>query len=230
MTNADGVPRLVDQPPILSHPPELQSDAVVQAFFEQYRATIRKDVQVLLESFRLVDVALKVVGVGSVGTRCFIALLLDRRGAPLFLQIKEAQQSVLEPHWKGAKFVQQGQRVVDGQLIMQAASDVFLGWATDDEGRDFYVSQFKDMKGSADIPSLSAAALVEYLELCGWTLARAHAQSGRTEEIAGYLGKGEKFDDAIIDFAKAYADQNEIDHQALVDAVDSGRIGAERGV
>ena len=229
VTNAEGVPRIVDQPPILSHPRELQSEDFVRKFYERYRETIRKDVQVLLETFRLVDVALKVVGVGSVGTRCFIALLLDQKSSPLFLQIKEAQQSVLEPHWKGTN-IQQGQRVVDGQLIMQASSDVFIGWATDDEGRHFYVRQFKDMKGSADISTLSTAALVEYLELCGWTLARAHVQSGHADEIAGYLGPGEQFDDAITRFAKAYADQNEIDWQGLVEAVASGRVAADRGV
>ena len=230
VTNAEGVPRIVDQPPILSHPPELQSEDFVRKFYERYRETIRKDVQVLLESFRLVDVALKVVGVGSVGTRCFIALFLDKKDSPLFLQIKEAQRSVLEPHWKGANAIQQGQRVVDGQRIMQASSDVFLGWATDDDGRDFYVRQFKDMKGSADISALSAAALVEYLELCGWTLARAHVQLGHADEIAGYLGIGEQFDDAITRFAKAYADQNEDDFRRFVEAVASGRITANRGV
>jgi uncharacterized protein (DUF2252 family) len=230
VTNAEGVPRIVDQPPILSHPLELQSEGFVRKFYERYRETIRKDVQVLLESFQLVDVALKVVGVGSVGTRCFIALLLDPKGSPLFLQIKEAQQSVLEQHWKGANVTQQGQRVVEGQLIMQASSDVFLGWATDDEGRHFYVRQFKDMKGSADISALSAASLVEYLELCGWTLARAHVQSGHGGEIAGYLGASAQFDDAIARFAKAYADQNEIDYRGLREAVASGRIAADRGV
>jgi uncharacterized protein (DUF2252 family) len=230
VTNDDGVARLVDQPPILSHPRELQSEEMVRTFFERYRATVRKDVQTLIENYRVVDVALKVVGVGSVGTRCFIALLLDRKGAPLFLQIKEAQPSVLEPHWKGAKGIQQGQRVVDGQLIMQATSDVFLGWATGEDGRHFYVRQFKDMKGSVDVPTLSPAALGEYVELCGWTLARAHAQSGRTEEIAGYLGSSDQFDDAITDFAKSYADQNEVDHSRFNEAVNSGKIAAERGV
>jgi uncharacterized protein (DUF2252 family) len=230
VTNADGVPRLADQPPILSHVRELQSEDMVRAFIEEYRVTIRKDVQILLENYHLVDVAVKVVGVGSVGTRCFIALLLDRNGAPLFLQIKEAEPSVLERYWKGIPSPHHGQRVVDGQLIMQAASDVFLGWATSKDGHHYYVRQFKDMKGSVDISSLSPAVLVEYLELCGWTLARAHAQSGRTDEIAGYLGTGEQFDDAITAFANSYADQNEVDHSRLVDAVNGGKIPAERGV
>jgi uncharacterized protein (DUF2252 family) len=230
VTNADGLPRLADQPPILSHAPELQSEDMVRAFIETYRVTVRKDVQLLLENYRVVDVAVKVVGVGSVGTRCFIALLLDRKGAPLFLQVKEAEPSVLERYWRATPNPQHGQRVVNGQLIMQAASDVFLGWATGEDGHHYYVRQFKDMKGSADISTLSSAALLEYLELCGWTLARAHAQSGRTEEIAGYLGSGEQFDTAITAFAKSYADQNEVDHARLVQAVDAGRIAAERGV
>jgi hypothetical protein len=230
VTTADGVPRIMDEPPILFHPEELDSGELVRHFLEHYHTTIRRDVQLLLDQFRLVDVAVKVVGVGSVGTRCFIALFLDRDGAPLFLQVKEAERSVLEAHWKPATVAQQGQRVVDGQLIMQAASDVFLGWATGDAGRHFYVRQFKDMKGSADIPGLSPAQLVEYLEVCGWTLARAHAQSGRTQEIAGYLGNGEQFDSAVTDFALAYADQSALDHKTLVEAVESGRIHVERGV
>jgi uncharacterized protein (DUF2252 family) len=230
MTTADGEPRIVDEPTILFHPKELESGDLVRHFFENYLTTIRRDVEVLLEHFQLVDVALKVVGVGSVGTRCFIALFVDRDGVPLFLQIKEAERSVLEPHWKPARDIQQGQRVVDGQLIMQAASDIFLGWGTGDAGRHFYVRQFKDMKGSIDIPTQSPAQLVEYLELCGWTLARAHAQSGNAPEIAGYLGNNEQFDIAVTDFSLAYADQSELDHQALVEAIDSGRLQAQGGV
>jgi uncharacterized protein (DUF2252 family) len=230
VTNADGMPRLEDQPPILSHARELQSEDLVRTFLEGYRATIRKDVQILLENYRVVDVAVKVVGVGSVGTRCFIALLLDPNGAPLFLQIKEAEPSVLERYWAGTPNPDHGQRVVNGQLIMQAASDVFLGWAVSQDGHHYYVRQFKDMKGSVDVSSLRPAALVEYLELCGWTLARAHAQSGRTDEIAGYLGTGEQFDDAITAFANSYANQNEVDYSRLVEAINVGKISAERGV
>jgi uncharacterized protein (DUF2252 family) len=230
VASADGVPRLVDQPPILSHARELQSEDLVRTFIEGYRTTVRKDVQILLENYQVVDVAVKVVGVGSVGTRCFIALLLDANGTPLFLQIKEAELSVLERYWAGTSNAQHGQRVVNGQLIMQAASDVFLGWAATEDGRHFYVRQFKDMKGSVDVSSLTPAALVEYLELCGWTLARAHAQSGRTDEITGYLGTGEQFDDAITAFANSYANQNEADHSRLVEAINVGKIPAERGV
>ncbi len=226
VTSADGVTRIKDQPPILGHTQELQSDETIRRFFETYRKTVRIDVQLLLERFRLVDVARKVVGVGSVGTRSFIALLLDPNDSPLFLQIKEADRSVLEPHWKRTKVEPQGKRVVDGQRIMQAASDVFLGWARDEEGRDFYVRQFKDMKGSIDVSDLSAPALREYLELCACTLARAHAQSGGAQEISEYLGSGEQFDEAVAAFAKSYGDQNSVDHHGLVDAVKSGQIAA----
>ncbi|MCU1489655.1 MAG: hypothetical protein JWM85_1060 [Acidimicrobiaceae bacterium] len=225
-TSAEGAPRIIDQPPFLSHSRELESEELIGRFFETYRSTVRNDVQLLLQTFRLVDVARKVVGVGSVGTRCYIALLLDRRDAPLFLQIKEAERSVLEPHWKRTIVERQGERVVQGQRIMQAASDVFLGWASDEEGRDFYVRQLKDMKGAVDVASLSAPALREYLELCGWTLARAHAQSGAAREISEYLGSGDPFDEAITTFAKSYADQNSLDYQALVDAVRAGNIAA----
>jgi uncharacterized protein (DUF2252 family) len=225
VTGAGGDPRIKDQPPILSHSKELQSEKLVRRFFETYRTTVRSDVELLLQSFRLVDVARKVVGVGSVGTRCYIALLLDRNDSPLFLQIKEADHSVLEPHWKRNKVERQGQRVVGGQQIMQAASDVFLGWASA-EGRDFYVRQFKDMKGSVDVSQLPSSAFQEYLELCGWTLARAHAQSGGAREISEYLGSGEQFDEAVTTFARSYGDQNSIDHQNLVDAVKAGRIAA----
>jgi hypothetical protein len=165
-TGAD--PHIVDQPPILSHSLELRSEESVRRFYETYRTTVRNDVRLLLQGFRLVDVARKVVGVGSVGTRCYIALLLDRNDDPLFLQIKEAERSVLESHWKPTTVERQGERVVEGQQIMQAASDVFLGWASDEQGRDFYVRQFKDMKGSVEISALSESALREYLQLCGW--------------------------------------------------------------
>jgi uncharacterized protein (DUF2252 family) len=230
VTTAEGEPQIVDEPPILVHVDELRGDEIVSHFVDNYGTTIRSDVKALLANFHLVDVAMKVVGVGSVGTRCFIALFLDRESQPLFLQVKEAERSVLEPHWKGAGIPQQGERVVDGQRIMQAASDVFLGWATGDGGRHYYVRQFKDMKGSADIPTLSPAQLVEYLEICGWALARAHAQSGRAQEIAGYLGNGDQFDRAVTEFSLAYADQSQRDHEALVEAVEAARVPATRGV
>jgi Uncharacterized protein conserved in bacteria (DUF2252) len=193
-----------------------------------YQASLREDVAMLLSRFRPVDVAHKVVGVGSVGTRCFIVLLLDDQDAPLFLQVKEAQQSVLERYWRPSPTEHPGQRVVAGQRIMQSASDSFLGWSSAD-GHHFYIRQLRDMKGSAPIEALSPLALTEYLELCGWALARAHAQSGRTAEIAGYLGSSNVFDEAIVRFATAYADQNEVDHQALLAAITAGRITAQPG-
>jgi uncharacterized protein (DUF2252 family) len=226
VASAEGIPRIIDQPPILSHSEELQSEEQVRQIYENYRSTVRNDVQLLLQRFRLVDVARKVVGVGSVGTRCYIALLLDDHDSPLFLQFKEANHSVLEPYWKKSSADRQGVRVVEGQRIMQAASDVFLGWAGDDEGRDFYARQFKDMTGSVEVSNLSASALREYLELCGWTLARAHAQSGVAQEITEYLGNGEQFDEAVTEFANRYAHQNRADHQSLVDAVRSGQVVA----
>ena len=226
VTSAVGEPRIIDQPPILSHSQELKSEELIGRFFETYRTTVRSDVQILLQSFRLVDVARKVVGVGSVGTRCYHRAAARPQRLSLFLQIKEADRSVLEAHWKRSKVEGQGQRVVEGQRIMQAASDVFLGWASDGEGHDFYVRQFKDMKGSVEVSSLSSSTLRGYLELCGWTLARAHAQSGAAREISEYLGNGEQFDDAVTAFAGRYGDQNTVDHQNLVDSVKAGNIAA----
>ena len=231
VSTPDGIPRIADQPPLLQHRPELEEHhEFLGDFLDVYRKSTRTDVQSLLERFRLVDVVLKVVGVGSVGTRCFLALLLDHSGAPLFLQVKEAEHSVLETHWKKTRVTQQGHRVVSGQQIMQAQSDVFLGWSKGPAGRYFYVRQFKDMKGSINVPGLASSALAEYLELCGSTLARAHAQSGKAAEITGYLGGGEQFDNAIVEFSSACADQNELDHQSLLDAVKAGTIEVRPGV
>jgi uncharacterized protein (DUF2252 family) len=174
-----------------------------------------------------VDAARKVVGVGSVGTRAYVVLLEGRdRDDPLFLQVKEAGPSVLEGHATASTHEHHGHRVVTGQRLMQAASDIFLGWFRGTEGRDFYWRQLKDMKGSAKVETMSPDELLIYAELCGWALARAHACSGDRVQIAGYLGKSERFDVAIADFAQAYADQNERDHAALCDAVKSGRIEA----
>jgi uncharacterized protein (DUF2252 family) len=226
---SDGPPRIVDQPPLVVHPPELQSDQpLIDAAVDAYTASLRDDVALLLSRFRPVDAAHKVVGVGSVGTACFIVLLLDDKGAPLFLQVKEAQQSVLERHWRPSPIEHPGQRVVSGQRIMQSASDIFLG-SSSAQGHHFYVRQLRDMKGSAPIEALPPPALTEYLELCGWALARAHAQSGRAAEIGGYLGSSSAFDQAIVRFAAAYADQNEIDHQALLAAIKAGQISAQPG-
>jgi uncharacterized protein (DUF2252 family) len=177
-----------------------------------------------------VDAARKVVGVGSVGTRAFVVLLEGRdQDDPLFLQVKEASASVLERYVESNTYEHHGHRVVAGQRLMQAASDIFLGWfrGTEGEGRDFYWRQLKDMKGSAKVETMSPDELVLYSGLCGWALARAHARSGDRVQIAAYLGKSERFDEAIADFADAYAYQNEQDHEALCAAVESGRIVAD---
>ena len=236
-----GTHRIVSQPPIvvpmrdLAATYGLSPDAVevaVRAQFRAYRATLEADRRGLLERFRVVDVARKVVGVGSVGTRAFIVLLQGRDDAdPLFLQVKEATASVLEDHLPKSSYTQHGERVVQGQRRMQAASDVFLGWTRGhDTSRYFYWRQLRDMKGSALVELMSPAALEFYAGLCGWTLARAHARSGDPVAISAYLGNSDAFDRSIVDFAKRYADQNERDYRAFVDAIESGRLAALQGV
>jgi len=190
----------------------------------------------LLEDFRLVDVARKVVGVGSVGTRAYIALLLGRENSdPLFLQLKEAQASVLEEFVAKSDVHNCGERVVNGQHLMQASSDIFLGWChvangLDGQERDFYGRQLKDWKGSIEPTQMIPRGMEMYAQMCGWTLARAHARSGDRVAIAAYLGNSDSFDQAIGRFAEAYADQNERDYQALVEAIKSGRLQATTGV
>ena len=201
-----------------------------------YRQSLDHDRRVLLEQFQLMDFARKVVGVGSVGTRAWIGLMFGRDGSdPLFLQMKEAEASVLEEHLGNSQFRNHGQRVVTGQRLMQATSDIFLGWVhvkagLDGVARDFYGRQLKDWKGSAEIDQMVPDGMAVYGRLCGWTLARAHARSGDRIAIASYLGGGNAFDRALLDFSRAYADQNERDYQALVDAVKSGRIVAHSEV
>jgi len=206
-------------------------DRVLQA----YRRTLSGGARHALAPYRLVDVARKVVGVGSVGTRAHIVLLLGRDASdPLFLQVKEAERSVLEPHAGASRFVHHGRRVVEGQWLMQAASDIFLGWVTvpgiDGKRRDFYVRQLWDWKRSAEIELMAPDRMAGYAEMCGWTLARAHARSGDRIAIGAYLGNGDAFDRAMVRFARAYADQNERDHEALVGAIRDGTLPAERGV
>lgn len=201
-----------------------------------FRTSLEYDRRVLLEQFELADFARKVVGVGSVGTRAWIALFFGRDGGdPLFLQFKEAEASVMEEFLGKSTFRNHGQRVVTGQRLMQASSDIFLGWLHVKEGmdgrpRDFYGRQLKDWKGSAEIEQMVPEGMAAYGRLCGWTLARAHARSGDRVAIATYLGGGDAFDRAILEFSKAYADQNESDYQALTEAVQSGRITAETGL
>jgi uncharacterized protein (DUF2252 family) len=239
----DGEPRIVDQSPLIVPVEKMATGEQLQELFDvlhrvlrEYRETLQFDRRVLLEAFDLTDLAHKVVGVGSVGTRAWIALYLGRDSQdPLFLQVKEADPSVLEEHLGPSEFANHGERVVVGQRLMQATSDIFLGWLHVDAGldgkpRDFYVRQLKDWKGSAEIEQMVPKVMATYGQLCGWTLARAHARSGDRIAIASYLGNGDRFDRALLEFSRAYADQNDRDYQQLAAAVKSGRIIALEGV
>ncbi len=238
----DGRPQIVSDPPLIETIDDLfpAEEAVrfresMHDLLRSYRSTLTPDRRRALEGFRLVDFARKVVGVGSVGTRAYIALLLGRDDQDaLFLQFKEAQASVLERFAGKSRHANEGERVVSGQRLMQASSDIFLGWqrSTGSDGvrRDFYVRQLKDWKGSFDIDEAVAKGLALYGRTCGWTLARAHARSGDRIAIAAYLGRGDRFDCALAEFAEAYADQNERDYAALAEAVESGRIAARPDV
>jgi uncharacterized protein (DUF2252 family) len=230
-TVVDGRRRIIDDPPLLIRIPEGDElRTQVNAILESYKRTLQEDRRHLLERYDFVDAARKVVGVGSVGTRAYVVLLEGRdRDDPLFLQVKEAGTSVLERYVESNAYEHHGHRVVAGQRLMQAASDIFLGWFRGTEGRDFYWRQLKDMKGSAKVETMSPDELILYGGLCGWALARAHARSGDRVQIAAYLGKSERFDRAVADFAVAYADQNEQDHAALCAAVKSGRLQADAG-
>jgi uncharacterized protein (DUF2252 family) len=206
-------------------------EALLGEVLSSYRDSLEPERHALLDSYRFVDAAFKVVGVGSVGTRAWIVLLLGRDDRdPLFLQIKEAQRSVLEPYTAPSRFRQQGKRVVQGQRLMQATSDIMLGWVraagVDGSRRDFYVRQLWDWKGSARIEAMDPRGLTAYAEICGMTLAHAHARGGDRIAIAAYLGKGDAFDQAIAEFAELYADQSERDYEALRDAVEVGRVEA----
>jgi len=239
----DGQRRIVSMPPLIIPIEELVPEGSgrddingeLHHLIRSYRRTLETDRRELLESYRYVHAARKVVGVGSVGTRAWILLLLGRdEQDPLLLQAKEAQESVLERFVGKSKYANSGQRVVAGQRLMQAVSDIFLGWqrvtGLDDAQRDFYVRQLRDWKGSADVDTMNTSVMTAYARICGATLARAHARSGDRIAIAAYLGTTDSFDKAIADFSTAYADQNERDYQALVDAVASGRVEAETGL
>jgi uncharacterized protein (DUF2252 family) len=245
LTQPDGDSlRIVSDPPLIVPIEDLVKQkkrrasiqAELGALVDQYRGTLQPDVRQLADGYRFVHVAHKVVGVGSVGTRCWIVLMLGRDGDdPLFLQVKEAGPSVLAPFNGGGRYKHQGRRVVEGQRLMQAASDIMLGWLTVDEGLDgrnrhFYVRQLWDGKGSVEIESMDAEGLQLYATLCGGTLARGHARSGDRIAIGSYLGGGDAFDQAMCDFAEAYADQNERDYEAFAGAVDSGRLKAEKDI
>jgi uncharacterized protein (DUF2252 family) len=237
----DGRYRIVSQPPIVVPVRDVQEafgldaaviEQILHDQFRAYRTTLQDDRKQLLERFELLDVARKVVGVGSVGTRAYILLLQGRdSGDPLFLQVKEATASVLEDHLPKSRYHQPGERVVQGQRLMQAASDIFLGWTKGiEENRHLYWRQLRDMKGSADVETMTAGGLVLYGRLCGFTLARAHARSGDAIVLSSYLGKKDAFDKAITDFATRYADQNELDYEQFLAAIESGRLEARPGL
>ena len=238
----DGEPQIISDPPLIMRIEDLVSpeqatelEEGMHTLLRSYRASLQGDRRKLLERYRYVDLARKVVGVGSVGTRAWVVLMLGRDNEdPLFLQCKEAQPSVLEPFLGKSEFAHHGRRVVEGQRLMQATSDIMLGWlrttGLDGETRDFYVRQLWDWKSSADVEAMAPSGMALYGRMCGGTLARAHARSGDCIAIASYLGKGDTFDCAIESFAETYADQNELDYAALQEAVASGRVSAESGV
>ena len=238
----DGQYRIVSQPPIVVPAREFESmyglpaatvERATRKLFREYRATLQDDRRHLLEHFQIVDMARKVVGVGSVGTRAFIVLLQGRdQQDPLFLQVKEATASVLADHLPKSRYKQHGERVVYGQRLMQAASDIYLGWTKGgvDVNRQYYWRQLRDMKGSAEVESMAPVGLSFYARTCGWTLARAHARSGDPIAIAEYLGDDDQFDRSVTDFSRRYTERNELDYQAFAEAIRSGRLEALEGV
>jgi uncharacterized protein (DUF2252 family) len=220
-------PEIKENPPLIYHWREqgqAEFTANVQQAFARYRETLQEDRRWLLDQFQLLDIAIKVVGVGSVGTWCAIALLMAGEDDPLFLQIKEASSSVLEDYAGKSVHANHGQRVVAGCRLMQSASDLFLGWTESQLGRHFYVRQLKDMKIKMPVEVYTPSVMRQYAEACGWTLARAHARSGEPAKISGYLGKSDAFDQAVADFSIAYADQSERDHETLRKAVRAGKL------
>ena len=232
----DGSYRIKEVPPVIVHPSEMeaeQAEQLVREGLEDCEQTLTPDRRLVLDHYHYADFARKVVGVGSVGTEAFMILLMgDRDDDPLFLQVKEANQSVLAPYAGASEYEHQGERVVQGQRVTQAASDAFLGWVTGRGplAREFYVRQLRDMKGSAIIEAMTPDRLSHYGALCGGTLARAHARTGDAAKVAGYVGDDDTFDVAMERFAVAYADQNDADYAAFSSAADDGRIAVERGV
>src|SRR6516165_8312898 len=228
-TTEHGKPRVVDSPPLLYHSDSSRQDLErdVLPFLEKYRGSLARDHQVLFDRFRVEDCAHKVVGVGSVGTRCYVVLFAGDQDDHLFLQVKEARPSVLEGPAGRSPFANNGERVVTGQRLMQSASDIFLGWSRGMQGRDFYVRQLRDMKIAPDLTGYSPRILTGYARLCGRTLARAHAKAGDAATIAGYVGTTPVFDEAIADYALAYADQVERDYESFRVAIRAGRFPIE---
>lgn len=224
---AGEVPRIKDNPPLIFHLSGKESENYLERAkegFAAYRESIQEDRRWLLDRYDLKDLAMKVVGVGSVGTYCAVILLMASEGDPLFLQVKEARASVLEPYAGKSLHANHGQRVVAGYRLIQSASDIFLGWTQGNLGRHFYIRQLRDMKLGALIELFTPSLMIDYAAVCAWTLARAHARSGEPAAISGYLGKSDVFDTAIAQFATAYADQSERDHEILRKAVQSGRV------
>ena len=222
-------PRIIDNPPLIYHPRQrIKLAKRVTEMFRRYRLTLPEERRVVIDRYQIVDIARKVVGVGSVGTRCAVVLLMADKQDPLFLQFKEALPSVLEPYAGKSRYAYHGERVVTGQRMLQSASDIFLGWTRDDQGHDYYCRQLRDMKMTINVEDMPEDDWMEYVKLCGWSLARAHARTGDAAQIAGYLGGSDQFDVAIAKFAAAYADQTENDHEVFVKAIRGGRIKASR--
>lgn len=225
----DGRAKIIDDPPLICHAYKqvLGWEERAATVIDRYKASASAELRQLLNRYEFEDAALKVVGVGSVGTRCYVALFLANGEEPLFLQMKEAGQSVLEPAGPKRRFPHEGERVVYGQRLMQAAGDIFLGWTELPGERDFYVRQLRDMKVSADFERFDPRLLINYATMCGWALARAHAKAGDADAITGYLGRSDVFDTAIVEYTKAYAAQVERDYAAMQDAIRSGRLTAD---
>jgi uncharacterized protein (DUF2252 family) len=233
LVSQEGVaPRIKDDPPLLFHPTEELAPGLTSGYAEaiaSYRESMAEHVRTLFDRFHLFDLAIKVVGVGSVGTMCAVGLFMAADNDPLFLQVKEARASVLEPYAGKSLHPNQGQRVIAGQRIMQAASDVFLGWTRGNNGRDFYIRQLRDMKISVVIEDWDTGLLRQYGRMCAHALARAHARSGDAAMMAGYMGAGQTFDEAIMEFATEYSAQNRRDYRAFVSAIREGRIQSTVG-
>jgi uncharacterized protein (DUF2252 family) len=223
--NVLGLFEITDQPPLVYHPIDVKKQiGGILKFLDEYESTLQDDRALLFKQFKVVDVALKVVGVGSVGTRCYVVLLMNERQDPLFIQVKEARQSVLEPYTAKCKYDHNGRRVVEGQRLIQAASDIFLGWSTGPEGRQFYLRQLRDKKLSPDVEHFDKEVLNGYGHLCGRVLARAHAKAGHPKVISTYMGKSPVFEEAIRDFSLAYADQTEKDYKDFIKAIKAGKL------
>jgi len=222
---------ITDQPPLILHPFNVEeSMEMLNVFFDQYKSTLQPDRKFLLDQYHITDVALKVVGVGSVGTRCFVALMLNDNNEPLFIQVKEARQSVLEPLTKPSVYQHHGERIVQGQRLMQSASDIFLGWTTGPQGRHYYLRQLRDKKISANVEGMTKAILIVYAQYCGRVLAKAHCKGNLGAIICGYIGKGDNFAKAVTTFANLYADQTEKDFEEFTKAIRSGELPVTKDI